>query len=217
MYNWNTGNTELCRSLRIAGRSAQGSSDTVGKSSNTERDITAPSATDLKERSAGEPVTYSSSREPSTLAEAGARLADSVKSATVADTSAGYRSRARYLLELDHHVGEDLLESVLGLLRDHGLSCDVAGGSDGDRYILVTAPFEVLAAQVCVGSSSNEWMIGCIFCEFQVLTVEVSLHGRIPGVWERKGPRCFINFVNLFANYSCWLNAEYFCKAPLKH
>ena len=145
--------TELCRSLRIAGRSAQGSSDN-GKSSNTERTITASSATGLRERSAGEPITYSS-KEPSTfMAEAGARLADSAKSST--NTNAGYSSRARYLLELDHHVGEDLLESVLGLLRDHGLSCDLAGGSDGDRYILVTASFEVLAAQVCVDSSSNQ-------------------------------------------------------------
>jgi hypothetical protein len=129
------------RSLRIAGRSSGSGGDT-GKSSNTERDIT--SSTSLKERP-GE--------QPPTLAEVGARLADSAKSATVAaGTGAGYRSRACYLLELDHHVGEDLLESVLGLLRNHGLSCDVAGGSDGDRYILVTASFEVLAAQVCVAS-----------------------------------------------------------------
>ena len=141
-------NLLICRSLRIAGRSA-GSSDS-GKSSNSKGEVTAVS-TGVKERSRAEPsITHTGSQEPPTLAEAAARLADSAKSSSA--TTVGYQSRARYLLELDHHVSDDLLQSVLGLLRNHGLSCscEVAGGSDGDRYILITAPFELLAAQVCI-------------------------------------------------------------------
>ena len=98
--------------------------------------------------------------------------------------TAAYRSRARYLLELDHHVGEDLLQSVLGLLRSHGLSCDVTGGSDGDKYILVMAPFQVLAAQVFVVLRLSIFSVN-----LKSLTVEVSLHGMILASSKRKRGR----------------------------
>ena len=201
---------KLCRSLRIAGRSA-GSSDS-GKSSNTEREGTSK-LTGLKER--GEPVTRSS-REPPTLAEAAARLADSAKYAT--DTAA-YRSRARYLLELDHHVDEDLLQTVLGLLRNHGLSCDVTGETDGDKYILITAPFQVLAAQVFVVLRlsifsvlwiQSHWRLRYLFMEWYQPLQREREEGPDASLFKerkRKGLRCFIREfpVQLFF----WLGTEW--------
>lgn len=56
--------------------------------------------------------------------------------------------RARYLLVLDHSVADDVIENVITLLQTHGLNCELIAGSDGERYILVTAEFKVLAAQV---------------------------------------------------------------------
>ena len=56
--------------------------------------------------------------------------------------------RTRYLLVLDHSVADDVIENVIKLLQTHGLTCQLVAGSDDERYILVTAEFKVLAAQV---------------------------------------------------------------------
>lgn len=56
--------------------------------------------------------------------------------------------RARYLLILDHGVTDDIIMNVLKSLQTHGLTCQLVAGSDDERHILVTAEFNVLAAQV---------------------------------------------------------------------
>ena len=70
---------------------------------------------------------------------------------TLAQTTAepvAHVRRARYLLVLDHGVADDVIENVLKLLQMHRLTCQLVAGNDEERYILVTAEFEVLAAQV---------------------------------------------------------------------
>ena len=56
--------------------------------------------------------------------------------------------RTRYLLVLDHGVTDDVIENVLKSLQTHGLTCQMVAGSGDERYVLVTAEFKVLAAQV---------------------------------------------------------------------
>ena len=136
MHNLRCLNNIICRSLRIAGRSDK-RSDKKEQSENT----TSSTPTSITERGAS--ITHI---EPLTLAQAAAKLStDSTKSST---HTASSRTRARYLLELDHRVSDDVLQNMLRALQEQGLLCDVIGGSDDERYIVVTANFEVLAAQV---------------------------------------------------------------------
>ena len=64
------------------------------------------------------------------------------------DQLAGKTSRARYLLAFEHEVSDNVLQKVVKLLQTQGLSCQIIAEGDGERYVLVTADFAVLAAQV---------------------------------------------------------------------
>ena len=89
---------------------------------------------------------FITSEEPGTLAH----HAPSPRDQPTAQTS-----RARYLLVVEHHVSDDVVQKVVKLLQMQGLACEVIAGGDGERYVLVTADFSVLAAQVISGFHGN--------------------------------------------------------------
>lgn len=133
----------MCRSLRIARRSS--GSHGNGKSSVEERgkseiisEPAVPTATEV--------ITSPTADREETVTVL--HTGSPTSAELVANLKPDSSTRARYLLELDQHVGDNLLQEVLELMQRQNLSCDVIKGSDGDRHILVTATFEVLVAQV---------------------------------------------------------------------